>query len=42
MKLDMTKRLERLLGQFRAGEIDRRRFLSLTAAAAASVGVSAG
>jgi Spermidine/putrescine-binding periplasmic protein len=27
MKLDMTKRLERLLGQFRAGEIDRRRFL---------------
>ncbi|HXU59059.1 MAG TPA: extracellular solute-binding protein [Verrucomicrobiae bacterium] len=42
MKLDMTKRLERLLGQFRAGEIDRRRFLSLTAAAAATAGISTG
>src|SRR6185369_5810380 len=41
MKLDMTKRLERLLGQFRAGEIDRRSFLSLTAAAA-TAGVSTG
>jgi spermidine/putrescine transport system substrate-binding protein len=42
MKLDMTKRLERLLDQFRAGEIDRRRFLGLTAAAAATAGISAG
>ena len=42
MKIDTTKRLERLLEQFRGGEIDRRSFLALTAATAAAAGVSTG
>ncbi len=42
MKMDMTKRLERLLDRYQSGSIDRRSFLSLTAAAAATAGISAG
>jgi hypothetical protein len=42
MTMDMTKRLESLLDRYRTGGIDRRTFLSLTAAAAATVGVTAG
>jgi len=40
MKLSSTKRLERLLDRYRNGGLDRRTFLGLTAAAAASVGLS--
>ncbi len=42
MKMDMPRRLERLLEQYLGGEIDRRSFLGLTAAAAAVAGVSTG
>jgi spermidine/putrescine transport system substrate-binding protein len=39
MKLSSTKRLERLHDRYRDGGLDRRRFLGLTAAAAASAGL---
>jgi spermidine/putrescine transport system substrate-binding protein len=42
MTMDMTKRLESLLDRYRTGGIDRRTFLSLTAAAAATAGVTTG
>ena len=42
MKKDMTKRLEGLLERYEAGEIDRRSFLTLTAAALAAAGISTG
>ena len=42
MKKDMTKRLEGLLERYQAGEIDRRSFLTLTAAAAATAGIGTG
>ena len=41
MKLSQTKRLERLLDRYANGGLDRRTFLSLTAAAAAAMGLSA-
>jgi spermidine/putrescine transport system substrate-binding protein len=41
MKLSQTKRLERLKDRYLGGAIDRRTFLGLTAAAAASLGVVA-
>jgi spermidine/putrescine transport system substrate-binding protein len=41
MKLSQTKRLERLMERHLDGAIDRRTFLGLTAAAAASMGVMA-
>jgi spermidine/putrescine transport system substrate-binding protein len=41
MKLSQTNRLERLMNRYRDGAIDRRTFLGLTAAAAASMGVMA-
>jgi len=40
MKMSSTKRLEKLLEGYKNGGMDRRTFLSLTAAAAASMGVS--
>jgi spermidine/putrescine transport system substrate-binding protein len=40
MKLDQTKRLERLSERYGNGGLSRREFLSLTAAAAAAAGVS--
>ncbi|WP_137392438.1 extracellular solute-binding protein [Rhodoligotrophos defluvii] len=40
MKISTTKRLERLQDRYRSGNIDRRTFLSLTAAAAVASGVS--
>ena len=42
MKMDTTKRLERLLDRYQNGGIDRRSFLSLMAAAAATAGISSG
>src|SRR3954469_16690160 len=39
MKLSQTSRLERLMDRYRDGATDRRTFLGLTAAAAASMGV---
>ncbi|MFL5258588.1 MAG: extracellular solute-binding protein [Hyphomicrobiales bacterium] len=39
MKLSQDKRLERLMVRYQDGSIDRRTFLGLTAAAAASMGV---
>jgi spermidine/putrescine transport system substrate-binding protein len=39
MKLSQDKRLERLMARYQDGKIDRRTFLGLTAAAAASMGV---
>jgi spermidine/putrescine transport system substrate-binding protein len=39
MKLSQDKRLERLMARYQDGSIDRRTFLGLTAAAAASMGV---
>ena len=39
MKLSQDKRLERLRARYQDGKIDRRTFLGLTAAAAASMGV---
>jgi spermidine/putrescine transport system substrate-binding protein len=39
MKLSSTKRLERLHDRYKDGGLDRRRFLGLTAAAAASAGL---
>jgi spermidine/putrescine transport system substrate-binding protein len=41
MKLTRTKRLERLTERYRNGGMDRRTFLGLTAAAAASAGITA-
>jgi spermidine/putrescine transport system substrate-binding protein len=40
MKTSSTKRLEKLLGQYQDGAIDRRTFLGLFAATAASMGVA--
>jgi spermidine/putrescine transport system substrate-binding protein len=40
MKLSTTKRLERLKDGYLSGGIDRRTFLGLTAAAAASAGLT--
>ena len=40
MKISDTKRLERLHDRYMNGGLDRRAFLGLTAAAAASVGLS--
>jgi spermidine/putrescine transport system substrate-binding protein len=40
MKLTTTKRLEQLLDRYQAGKLDHRTFLGLTAAAAASAGLS--
>jgi spermidine/putrescine transport system substrate-binding protein len=40
MKLTSTKRFEKLLDRYQNGNIDRRTFLGLTAAAAASLGLS--
>lgn len=40
MKMSSTKRLERLLGRYQDGGMSRRTFLGLSAAAAASVGLS--
>ncbi|MDQ2065901.1 extracellular solute-binding protein [Xinfangfangia sp. CPCC 101601] len=39
MKLSSTTRLERLKDRYQQGDLDRRRFLGLTAAAAASAGI---
>ncbi|GAB1364198.1 hypothetical protein MASR1M32_34340 [Rhodobacter sp.] len=39
MKLSTTTRLERLKDRYQNGDLDRRRFLGLTAAAAAAAGV---
>ncbi|HUR43274.1 MAG TPA: extracellular solute-binding protein, partial [Aestuariivirga sp.] len=41
MKISSTKRLEKLLERYQNGGMDRRTFLGLTAAAAASMGVTA-
>jgi spermidine/putrescine transport system substrate-binding protein len=40
MTMSTTRRLERLLDRYRNGDIDRRKFLGLAAAAAAAAGVS--
>ncbi|TGW00786.1 twin-arginine translocation signal domain-containing protein, partial [Mesorhizobium sp. M2D.F.Ca.ET.145.01.1.1] len=40
MKLTTTKRLERLHDRYANGDLSRRTFLTLTAAAAASAGLS--
>ena len=40
MKMSTTRRLERLLERYGNGDIDRRKFLGLAAAAAAAAGVS--
>jgi spermidine/putrescine transport system substrate-binding protein len=42
MKIDTTKRLERLLDRYQNGDLDRRSFLGLTAAAAISAGIVTG